>query len=316
MAATINIAQPTLFTPIAPKGMVSYIARISPGDAKLLMDMNKKNREISKSIISKYCADMQNGIWKDSASQIQISTDGVLLNGQHRLRAIIDTNTAQLLTVTEGLEPECFSVLDVGRGRTPGDALSILEIKNFKVCAAMIRFWMTWRAGINPHDMEKYRPYGGKGLTTNTKIKAGSKAHQIYEIMEFANKHPNLEHLGCLAKNYSSRFKKLSASLIGAILIQADIHGSETRNMAEDFFEKLCSGVGLAEKDPILKLRNKIMEWVETHEWGSMGLGYKLQVLMMVWNAWIDGKKIDRFRVIVDKPQDMNPVKILSKEAA
>ena len=99
----LYIPEDTMFEPIAPKGIVSYIARISPSDAKQLLQHNEDNRQPSDSIVNKYKNDMNNGVWQDSASQIQISKHGKLLNGQHRLRAIVESNTSQILTITEGL---------------------------------------------------------------------------------------------------------------------------------------------------------------------------------------------------------------------
>ena len=319
----IYVPEDTLFEPIAPRGIVSYVARISPSDAKQLLQSNENNRYPSEDIVQKYRRDMNEGVWQDSASQIQISKHGKLLNGQHRLRAISESNTSQILTITEGLSKECFSVIDVGKGRTAKDALGILKIKNFSVAASMIRFYLVWRSGIPQYDLQRdtttERGSNQKGLTSPYSMTKKSKAAQIKDILEFALEHPNIEHLAALAKTASRKFKPFAPSLYGAFLLQADVHGRSTKKLAEDFLEKVGSGAGLEEKDPILVMRSRVNEWCSNREWGPMGIGYRMQVLVICWNHWIKGKELSvkgGWRINVKEPVDMLPVEELSEEAA
>ena len=318
----LYIPEDTMFDPIAPKGIVSYVARISPSDAKQLLSSNENNRQPSDVIIQKYRSDMENGVWQDSASQVQISKQGKLLNGQHRLRAIVESNTSQILTITEGLSKECFSVMDIGKGRTAKDALSILKVKNFKAAASIIRFYILWRDGIQPKDMKKDQsskegniPMVNR-LTTNARFKGSSKAEQIRQVLEFALENPNIEDIALKSTLFYSKFKYFPASSLGGFLIHASKLGYETKVMAEEFLQKLTSGVGLVEGDPILYMRMRIYKWVDDREWQVMGQGYKYQILLMTWNAYVSGKVIDRYKVKESDPVDMNPVLELSEEAA
>ena len=312
---TLSIPEKTILDPIAPKGIISYVARVSPSDANYLLQQNENNRYPSEDIVKKYKRDMEEGVWQDSASQIQISKQGKLLNGQHRLRAIVESNTSQILTITEGLTKECFQVIDVGKGRNAADALGILKIKNFSNAASMIRFYIVWREGFTPYDMQRdtstERSYNQKGVSSNQGLRKKSKAHQIKDILEFALDRPNVEHLATISKNAARKFKPFAPSIYGAFLLQADALGHSTRTMAEDFLEKVGTGAGLHEDDPILVMREKITTWIQEREWTHMGVGYKMQVLVVTWNHWINGTPLNKktgLRVSPKNPVDMVPV--------
>ena len=304
---TVNVPNDTLFEPIAPKGIISYVARISPSDAKFLLEMNQKNRAISKETLRKYISDMADGGWKDSASQIQISSEGNLLNGQHRLRAILSSNTSQILTVTEGVPEESLSVMDVGRGRTPADALSVIDTKNYNVAASAIKLWKTWQEGFYPIDMTTNRFRHGN---QNHYLRKMSRASQIQYVLDYANTTPNLEYICDLARQTSLQYRPLSSSVIGAFLIQANEMGRNTFEMSVDFCEKLQSGAGLNESDPILVMRNRIQSWILGNEYRGFSIGYKMKILIHAWNAWVRGKKIaKRFTLKEGKMEEMLAVK-------
>ena len=304
---TVNVPDNTLFEPIAPKGIISYVARISPSDAKLLLDLNQKNRKLNEETVRKYSSDMAEGGWKDSASQIQISGDGNLLNGQHRLRAILSSNTSQILTVTEGVPEGSFAVMDVGRVRTPADALSVVGAKNYTVAASSIKLWKIWQEGFYPVDLTQNRFRHGQ---QNHYLRRMSRASQIQYVLDYAGMTPNLEYICDLARQTSFQYKPLASSLIGAFLIQANEMGRTTFEMAVDFCEKLKSGAGLEESDPILVMRNRIQSWIVGQEFRGFSIGYKMKILIHVWNAWVRGKGLaKRFTLKEGKVEEMLKVK-------
>ena len=293
---TVNVPNDTLFEPIAPKGIISYVARISPSDAKFLLEMNQKNRAISDDTIRRYSADMVDSCWKDSASQIQISSEGNLLNGQHRLRAILSSNTSQILTVTEGVPEDSFAVMDVGRGRSAADALSVIDTKHYVVAASAIKMWQSWDNGFTKGELAQYSGGTAKrgGLSESRKYRNLSKASQIDSVLKFAESAPNLEFICSKAKVFNKAYRPITSAMFGCFLIQADRLGHQTLQLAIDFCEKLTSGAGLEENNPILTMRNRVQGWVVNQEYNAFNNGYKLKLLVHVWNAWVRGKKLTK----------------------
>jgi hypothetical protein len=73
---------------------------ITPSIAEIFLTRNVSNfRPLSQSVIDGYAADMAAGHWKANGDTIVFSTDRILRNGQHRLKAIIKSGKTILTYV-------------------------------------------------------------------------------------------------------------------------------------------------------------------------------------------------------------------------
>src|SRR5699024_12136781 len=72
---------------------------------------------------------LKDGRWAYTSEPIIFSENGNLLNGQHRLVAIIKTGIAAELLVTFKVEGEAFKYMDAGTKR---GAMHIFEIEGIK----------------------------------------------------------------------------------------------------------------------------------------------------------------------------------------
>lgn len=101
------------------------IETITPNVAQNILDhKNYGNRKIRPSVVERYARIMLAGDWHLSPEAIVISKTGRLLNGQHRLSAVVKSGvTVQFLTI-RGPADNVFSVLDRGAIRSTADALS------------------------------------------------------------------------------------------------------------------------------------------------------------------------------------------------
>lgn len=93
--------------------------------AQILDASNRGNRKLRPGVVSKYAAMMKNGDWKLSPEPIVLSATNRLLNGQHRLSAVVQSGQPCNFFVIRGVADETFSVLDRGAGRNVADALGI-----------------------------------------------------------------------------------------------------------------------------------------------------------------------------------------------
>lgn len=91
----------------------------------LLKSSNFGNRKHRPSVVKKYANMMTNGDWKFSPETISISKTGRLLNGQHRMMAVVLSGITCRFLFATGFDDDVFSVLDRGATRTVADALSI-----------------------------------------------------------------------------------------------------------------------------------------------------------------------------------------------
>lgn len=77
---------------------------ITPEIAKAWLEKrNNVNRHISPATVARYAADLKAGEWWQIVEPISLGPDGEIINGQHRLTAIVETGiAARIYIVTYG----------------------------------------------------------------------------------------------------------------------------------------------------------------------------------------------------------------------
>lgn len=113
---------------------------ITPDLALILLSLNTKNfRQKDFSKIQKYAEEMKKGQWLYNGDSILINTDGVLVNGQHRLEAIVAANLAQEYNVETGLEVGVEHTIDIHKIRLISNYLEHLGVYSPKLAAPVLR---------------------------------------------------------------------------------------------------------------------------------------------------------------------------------
>lgn len=99
---------------------------------------------LSAAQVNALANDMRKGLWRPSHQGIAFDEEGNLLDGQHRLAAIVESGVAVTLTVAIGVPSSSLTVLDVGRKRTVADMLAIEGLKNPNVLASIARLGLLY----------------------------------------------------------------------------------------------------------------------------------------------------------------------------
>lgn len=121
------------------KLMTTVQEYIDPQKANTYLARNISNRRLRPRKVRRYCIDMKNGAWVVSHQGIAFDTHGNLLDGQHRLLAIIESGVGQWLSVTRNALPESFKVIDQMEPRNAADILSLNPVD-----AALVTFGLTF----------------------------------------------------------------------------------------------------------------------------------------------------------------------------
>jgi len=97
----------------------------------LLENHNTNNRKIGKSQVIRYASDVKKGNFAVTHQSIGIDRNGNLVDGQHRLKAIIISNTPCKLLVTYNAvqDPNC----DRQKTRAENDTLNMSHLSSFKL---------------------------------------------------------------------------------------------------------------------------------------------------------------------------------------
>jgi hypothetical protein len=98
---------------------------ISPEIASLMLQHNEMNRPMSVRKVARIAAKMKDRDWVFTHQGIAFSKAGTLLDGQHRLAAVIDADKTYDFLVTYGLDQTVFNHIDTGGTRSAKDLLAI-----------------------------------------------------------------------------------------------------------------------------------------------------------------------------------------------
>jgi hypothetical protein len=94
-------------------------------------------RSVSKAYVTRYAAAMQRGLWDvDTGDTIKLGKKQgkeIVLDGQHRLSAIVAANAPIDLWVVRHVDVECFRHFDQGRARDVTDILTVSGWPDAKV---------------------------------------------------------------------------------------------------------------------------------------------------------------------------------------
>ena len=136
----------------------------------ILENHNPRNRRVSEPTVEAYASDMKQGRWVLNHQGIAFDEEGNLIDGQHRLWAIVFANVSVEMMVTRdipvselknGVELNPMDSIDRNRVRTTGQQMQLCHgIKNGSQVAAAVRGIALM---ISPND-------GQKKLTTSTSL--------------------------------------------------------------------------------------------------------------------------------------------------
>lgn len=112
---------------------------IGPQEAMRILENNTANRPVRDRVVRTYARDMKARRWRQTGEAIKISASGALLDGQHRLWAIVESGATLPLLVVRGVDPEAQQVMDTGAKRTVHDHLHFKGKQNTRVMAAAAR---------------------------------------------------------------------------------------------------------------------------------------------------------------------------------
>lgn len=217
-------------------GLVVERVKITPTQAKIMLEINTHNLPIRDSLVEKYADAMRRGYWRYTRQPIIITKDGVIQDGQHRLRGIVKSNVPCQFDLAFGADPDDFAYIDTGRTRVAGDIFAMHGVKNAKLMASAVRW------------IEAYR-------SNTISIQGSQKAYTSAELYEIYLTMPNLQesahHAGLMAR--SKLAPKSPMCAMHYLCAQKD------RDQANSFFSAVATGEGLVFGDPALALRNHLV---------------------------------------------------------
>ncbi len=250
------------------------IVTITPDLAKQWIKAAKvRNRRLRDDYVAKLAEAMRRGEFQFNGDAIRWSKSNIILDGQHRLEAIIRSGVSVQQIVVRGLDDDSQVTMDRQNKRTLGHHLDIMGETNSKTLTAAVNMAWQWDQGAR----------WNIGRTT-----AGTPTYE--QAYDFLRDHPGIRVSVEVTKPLRS--KKVMRESTGALIHW--IFSNLNPDACEDFFERLISGAHVDDGDPIFALRERSKdlrsEKLETPE-------TIVPLACKAWNLYRSGKTVRYLRV-------------------
>ncbi|MCK9929457.1 hypothetical protein MXD62_20115 [Frankia sp. Mgl5] len=237
--------------------------------ADWLANRNTRNRNLGDRRVAGYIAEMNRGDWRFNGDAIRFDTDGNLLDGQHRLAAIVGSGATQPFVLAVGLPASAQDTMDQGAKRTIGNVLQMHGMADSSNIAAAAQLCWGYVHGTLGNAQSQQRRGTSQQIVTFVDGRA--------ETLDAA-----LKQGRALRKMLPIRISTAAAAYW--IIAQAE------PEYAALFWGPLLDGAGLTSGSPILVLRNRL-----TREAGAPRKAETRQILaayIKAWNAWLEDRPI------------------------
>ncbi len=265
---------------VADSAVKTGWAIITPEVAtKWLDEVNTNNRTLRQSYIARLANDMRTGRWHgDNGEAIRFDVKGRLVDGQHRLWACVQSKTPFKSMVLTGLDPEDYNTIGIGASKSFADFLGPVHgEKNVHLYSASVRLVYYWTKGLLGSMKD------GRLVPTIQDLETIYRDHPM--LKDSVSKIATMEIRYMLAPSYSC-------------LIHYSAFCSGQLVMAEDFLERVGTGLGLIEDDPAYQIRKLALQEQRLKS------GFKTHVdkqvvlarFIKAWNLCREGKKTKDIR--------------------
>lgn len=277
--------------------ITSQVVEIAPDMAKQMIanTEGRVQRSPKRATIAEYVGIMKRGEWVLNYQPIQIGVDGNVIDGQHRLRACIESNIPFKTLLIKNVPESIFDSLDRGTARTLGDILSSKRIRNYNTVAATISVLHTMNLNLYSYSAAKQ---GGAALTGN------NKKHRVSprQMDAFLAKNPEfVDFVSDGLSLYNVGNKLLSQGVFIALWYFCSKHNKANSNT---FFSKLSTGASIKDDSPIFYIRKKLLAYKMKED--HMKSGDIINLVLKGFDMYCKGETLKSYITIPKEPYKLS----------
>jgi hypothetical protein len=248
------------------------IVNVGPELAARWLEHNAGNRTISSKHVATLVRAMESGLFRFVADPVRFDGKGRLLDGQHRLTAVIRSKTTQPMLVVAGLESDAQLFMDANRKRSSGDQVKLtLGVGDSSAYAAITRLLIRW-------DVEDL----------NTRVLTPSPPEVVAFIEE---NRAEVDRAVSMAGRVYSGVGGGSKAVAGATFFMAE---RKDPVGAHVFWSALASGENLRKGQPEYILRDALIRRRTAQRWTP---AEEIAAYVRCWNAHRRGANMTRLQI-------------------
>lgn len=249
------------------------VETITPEMAEEYLHHNTRNRKLKPGVVEKLAHAIRSGQWKFNGQPIVFGSDGVLLQGQHRLTAVVVTGIAIVSVVIREVDPAAQITMDNTPGRHFGEVLQFKGEKNTNVLAAAVRALHRFKYG----DAYQTSSNAMKNITFD-------------DLLWVLEQHPGIRQSILKTDMLRRRVKVPAGPMAGLHYVLWELSPLD----ADAFYEKLGDGLELTATNPIYQLRRTFINDATSPK--KLSVRHRLALTIKAWNLWIVGDELQNLR--------------------
>lgn len=253
-----------------PEITTEFVA-VTPELAEEWLLLNRHNRPLRQMTTEQYAGDMTAGSWRDTAEAIKFDVEGNLLDGQHRLAAVVFSGRTITFLVARGLQPLAQDVLDTGIRRTAADALTLAKIAHGSTIASAVRIAINYDTGQLNGNRRTLMP------TSNS------------QILGWIEANPDIVNSAEFVKQLPAKIPALPAALTWSHFMTHRIAADE----ADDFMLALSEMRTDGQGDPRFALLRRLNSARDNADTRLTATG-QTALILRTWNAVRSGEAMHR----------------------
>lgn len=270
------------------------VEAISPEYAQqILNSKNNNNRPIKRTNLNRLVKAIDNDEWQVTNQGIAFDPEGNLLDGQHRLLAIVKTGQTLKIMVARNMNPEIFNVVDTGTARMASDILHISGCgNNSKEKAAAIKnyiFYTKYPSGS----------WSGHNITKPSHYEILEEYNSEIETWDEITKRINAHHC---------KFHFFNKS-VAIVFYKLALEKNYSKRVIEEFLTKFYGGSNLNIDNPMLSFRNQLMQKAFRNR-GTNTQRFLLNCFIRLFNMYLNDVKKTKF---IAPPNDISEVLQIQK---
>lgn len=261
---------------------------ITPIKAQEYLKTSLGNRPISKPTVQSYADTMKKGGWMMNGVAIIFDVEGHLIDGHHRMHAVILAGIPVKMEVCRGVPSEAFTTYDCGRRRNLGQLLAMQKVKNYNLVASIV--------SVN------YTLVRTGKIWSNNNTDNGKKTRTNEENYELFQRDPQgFINAGEDAMSVINKVRgMLSGSWIGGLIYYLTHTGGYEKEYVIHFFENVCS-YDDGDIQPANVLRKRILDNKIRNV--SLLTSQLFAFIVISWNAYVQNRTLSFLRYNPDKEE-------------
>jgi hypothetical protein len=279
--------------------MILETVDLTPEEASKLLAVSAhyEQRPLRRSNVERLTYAIESGQWQETHQPIALNRDGVVIDGQHRLTAIVAANRTVRVVIARDVPDESFSVIDTGAVRSPSDVLRLAGFHDTARLGASLRFLLVYDSIVGTTD--SIQTHRNKITSADIlRLAKSDRGRELESSMKAA--------VGVTQVMGRSGF----ATWMGAV-IQIMRESPVDDGLCLEFIERLRDGANLKPGSPILTMRRYLTSEgglikVTGGERPQIGMGSTIKA----FNAWLEGadRHLFSFRIGLERMPAVVPV--------